>query len=67
MICIIFGLFVNPLAADDTYSLLTKGNLLLRFEMPFSQKQKIFSDFFFAFSKFRFNFEYFQKKDDPHC
>ena len=35
--------------------------------MQLSQKLKIFSVFFFffAFSKLRFNFEYFQKKDDP--
>ena len=30
--------------------------------MQLSQKRKIFSQFFFAFSKFRFNFEHFQKK-----
>ena len=34
--------------------------------MPLSQKRKVFSKFFFAFSKFKFNFEHFQKKDDPH-
>ena len=34
--------------------------------MQLSQKQKIFSDFFFTFSKFRFNFEHFQKKDGTH-
>ena len=37
--------------------------------MQLSKKRKISSDFFFfffAFSKFRFNFEDFQKKDDPH-
>ena len=28
--------------------------------------EKVFLNFFFAFSKFRFNFEHFQKKDDPH-
>ena len=68
MICIILGLFVNPLTANDMYSLLTRGNLLLRFEMPFSQKPKIFPDFsfFFAVSQFRFNFEHFQKIDEPH-
>ena len=33
--------------------------------MQLSQKRKIFSDSFFAFSKFRFNFEQFQKKDGP--
>ena len=33
--------------------------------MELYQKQKIFR-IFFAFSKFRFNFEHSQKKDDPH-
>ena len=33
--------------------------------MQLSQKGKIFSEFLFAFSKFRLNFKYFQKKDDP--
>ena len=34
--------------------------------MPLSQKRKIFFDFCFPFYKFRYNFQYFQKKDDPH-
>ena len=34
--------------------------------MQLSQKQKNLTDFLFAFSKFRVNFEHFQKKDDPH-
>ena len=32
----------------------------------FPKKKKVFLNFFLAFSKFRFNFEHFQKKDDPH-
>ena len=67
MICKIIGLFVNPLSGDNKYSLLKRGNLLQHFQMQLPQKLKIFSDFFFfAFSKFRFNFEHFQIKDDPH-
>ena len=31
-----------------------------------SQKQKTFPQFFSAFLKSTLNFEYFQKKDDPH-
>ena len=50
------NLFVNPLTADDNYSLLNRGNLLHYFQMQISQKRKIFSLVFFAFSKFRFNF-----------
>ena len=34
--------------------------------MQLSQKRKIFSDFFFPFSKFTFTFEHFQRKGDPH-
>ena len=30
--------------------------------MQLSQKQKVFPPFLFAFSRFRFNFEHFQKK-----
>ena len=34
--------------------------------MQLSKNRKFFSGLFFAFSKFRFNFEDFQQKDDPH-
>ena len=36
--------------------------------MHLSQERKTFFSFFFffAFCKFRINFEYFEKKDDPH-
>ena len=34
--------------------------------MQFSQKQKNFSTFFAEFLKSKFNFEHFEKKDDPH-
>ena len=30
------------------------------------KETKIFSDFFFLFCKFTFNFENFQQKKDPH-
>ena len=66
MICKILGLFVNSLSADDKYSLLNRDNLLQHIQMHLSQKPKIFAQFLFTFSKFRFNFENFQKKDDPH-
>ena len=57
------------LSADNKYSLLNIDNLLQHFRMQLSQKRKIVSAFFFfflAFSKFKFNFEQFQKEDDPH-
>ena len=63
MIYKILGLFFNPLTADDKYSLLNRGNSLQDdVQMQLSQKQKPFSEFFFAFSEFILNFEYFQKK-----
>ena len=34
--------------------------------MQLSQKRKKISEFIIAFSIFRFNFELFLKKDDPH-
>ena len=60
--CKILGLFVNPLTADDKCSLLKRDNSLLHFQMQLSQTAKIFSSFFFTFSKFRFNFEHLKKK-----
>ena len=52
----ISGLFVNPLTADDKYSLLNRGNFLQHYQMQVSQKRKKFSQFFFAFYNFKFNF-----------
>ena len=34
--------------------------------MQLSQKQRTFSQYFAAFLKSRLNFEYFEKKYDPH-
>ena len=34
--------------------------------MQLSQKQKAFFQVFLAFSKFKFNFEHLQRKNDPH-
>ena len=62
-ICKVLGLFVNPLPADDKYSLLKRGKLLQDFQMHLSEIQKIFCEFFFTFSKFKVNFEHFQKKE----
>ena len=52
----ILGLFVKPLIVGGKYSLPNKDNLLQNFQMDLSQKRKIFSQFFFPFPKFRFNF-----------
>ena len=54
------------MTADDKYSFLNRDNLTQPIRTQLSQKQKAFSEFFVAFSKSTLNFEYFQKKDDPH-
>ena len=59
-------LFVNTLTADDKHYLLNRDNLAQRIQMQLSQKQKTFSELFFAFLKSKFNFKQFPKKDDPH-
>ena len=58
-------MFVNTLTADDKYSLLNRDNLTQPIRTLLSQKQKAFSEFFFASSESTLNFEHFQKKDDP--
>ena len=35
-------------------------------QMPLSQKENNFSQFFSPFFESALNFDYFQKKDDPH-
>ena len=62
MICKILGLLVNRLIADDKYSLLNCEELRQPIQMQLFKKQKTFSECFFAFLKFRSNFELFEKK-----
>ena len=47
-------------------SLPNRDNLMQPIHMQLSQKLKTFSWIFSAFSKYRLNFEYFEKKDDAH-
>ena len=58
-------MFVNTLTADDKYSLLNRDNLPQQNRTQLTQKQKAFSQFFLAFSKYTLNFEDFEKRDDP--
>ena len=60
------GLFGNSLSADNKYCFLNRDSLHQYFHMQLSHKEKIFCNFFVAFSKFRVYFEHFQKNDDPH-
>ena len=54
------------MTANDTYSLNSKDKWMQKFQMHLSQKQNIFSGFFYAFLESALNFELFGKKDDPH-
>ena len=54
------------MTANDKYTLLNRDSLTQQNQTHLSQKQKTFSQFFSTFLKFYFNFEHFQKKDDPH-
>ena len=64
--CQILGLFVTTLTTDENYPVLNRENLMIPIQMVLSQKQKAFSQFLAAFLKSRLNFEYFEKKHDPH-
>ena len=54
------------MSAVDKCSPPNRDNLLQLIHMQLYQKLKTCSRFFSAFSKTRFNFEYFQKKDHGH-
>ena len=43
-----------------------RGNLTQPIQMQVPKKVNVFSQLFIAFLKFLFNFEHFQKKDEPH-
>ena len=64
--CLILGWLVNTLSADEKYPVLNKDNLTIPIQMQLSQKQNTFSQFSAAFLKSSWNFEGFEKKDDPH-
>ena len=50
----------------DKHYLLNRDNLAQPIQMQLSQKQKTFSEFFFAFLKSILNFKHLPTKDDPH-
>ena len=58
--------FVNALAVNDKHYLLNRDNLTQPIQIQLSQKQKIFSELFFAFLKSILNFKHLPKKDDPN-
>ena len=55
-------LFVNTLTVDDKHYLLKRDNLGQPIKIQFSQKQKIFSEFFLAFLKSILTFKHLPKK-----
>ena len=61
MIHKILGVFVNKLTVNDKHYLLNRDTLTQAIQIQLSQKQKIFSELFFAFLK---SFKHLPKKDD---
>ena len=59
-------LFANTLTVDEKDYLLNRDNLTQPIQMQLYQKQKTFSEFFFAFLKSILNFKHLPKKDDRH-
>ena len=64
--CQILGLVVNTLAPDEKYLVLHRDNFTIPIYMQLSMKQKTFSECFASLSKSTWNFEPFEKRDDPH-
>ena len=62
----ILKLFVITLTTNDKHYLVNRENLTQPIQKPLPQKQKTFSEFFFAFLKSILNFKHLPKKDDPH-
>ena len=62
----ILRLFVKTLTVNDMHYRLNRDNLTQPIQIQLSQKQKTFSEFFFAFLKSILNFKHLPKKDDPH-
>ena len=60
------GLCVTTLSTNEKDPVLNRENLTIPIQMKLSHKKKTFSLFFAAFLKSRLNFEYFEKKDEPH-
>ena len=59
-------LFVNILTVDDKHYLLNRDKLTQPIQEQLSQKEKNFSEFFFAFLNDLLNFKHLTKINDPH-
>ena len=58
--------FINNLTAYDKHYLLNRDNLTQLIQIQLPQKQKKFSELFFAFLKALLNFKHLPRKDDPY-
>ena len=58
-------MFVNTLSVKDKHYVLNRDNLTQAIQTQLSQKQKIFSELFFAFLQSILDFKHLTKKDDP--
>ena len=54
------------MTVNDKHYLLNSDNLTQPIQLQLSQKQKTFSEFYFAFLKSIFSFKHLPKKDGPH-
>ena len=52
------------MTADDKYSCRNMQNFQQQVQTLLLEKRKIFSEFFIAFLKFRWNLQHFEKKDE---
>ena len=66
VICKTLGHFFNTLNVGHIYSLLNRDNLTQSIQMQLPLTKKSVSQFVSSFLKSRLNFEFFQKKGDPH-
>ena len=62
MIHQILGLFLNTLTVDDKHYMLNRDNLTQPIQLQLSEKQKTFSQFFFASLKSILNYKHLPKK-----
>ena len=62
----ILRLFVHTLTPGDKHSVDNREILKQPIQIQLSQALKVFSQFLPAFLKSPFNFEHFEKRDEPH-
>ena len=62
----ILRLFANTLIVDEKHYMLNRDNLTQPIQIQLYQKEKTFSELFFAFLKSILNFKHFPKKGYPH-